>query len=195
LLYKRKIFFTMTTLRLQLHEIGPTLIRDLRQRFPNAAVDINIHDQPIPVGAMDDARFWKIIALLEWKKSGNDDAVLEPAVQALAKLPEADIYRFADILSEKLWLLDTEAHAKPSMDKHPKSYLSVDDFLYIRCCVVANGKKTYEHILRNPGEMPDLTFSKLLHLPSRAYQHKTGQEMQYIPAYNYETYSNEGGWL
>lgn len=186
----------MATLRLQLHEISPSLLRDLRLRYQNAAVEINIPEQDAPPSKMDDAQFWKIISQLDWEKSGeSDDAVLEPAVRALAQFSEADIYRFADILSEKLWMLDTEAHAKPSLEQSPKSFLSVDDFLYIRCCVVANGKKAFEKILKDPSKMPDLSFSRLLHLPSRAFEQKTGQPMKYVPAFNFETYSNEGGWL
>ena len=32
---------------------------------------------------MNDRTFWDIIELFDWDKSGDDDAVLEPACQAL----------------------------------------------------------------------------------------------------------------
>jgi hypothetical protein len=76
-----------------------------------------------------------------------------------------------------------------------ENYLSVDDFLYARCAVVANGKAFYENVLNNPSEMPtDLTFEPLLYIAMHAYKRKTGKEFMLAPAFNYETYSNKGGW-
>ena len=177
-----------------MHELGPDLIQDLKQRYKTASIEVIVHNQPAAAGIMDDLRFWDIIALFDWNKTDDDDAVIEPAVEALSQMSLEDISRFADILSEKLWQLDTEAHALPFIQKHPNGYLSVDDFLYVRCCVVANGKETFEEVLHHPGNMPDLTFSRLLHVASKAYERKTGEKMQHISAYNYETYSNENGW-
>lgn len=185
----------MDSIKLRLHELGPDLIRDLKQRYGDASLEIIIHNQPAAAGIMDENCFWNLIALLNWAKSGDDDAVIEPAVEALSKMSVEDIYRFADILSEKLWQLDTAAHAQPFIQKHKQGYLSVDDFLYVRCCVVANGKDAFEYVLQHPESIPDLSFSRLLHLPGRAYERKTGEKMNYISVYNYETYSNENGWL
>jgi len=71
----------------------------------------------------------------------------------------------------------------------------VDLFLYARCCVVANGRAFYEHVLAHPEDMPkDLTFEALLNLASHAFERKTGFEMEYVPAYNYETFANTEGW-
>lgn len=84
---------------------------------------------------MDEVRFWDIIALFDWNKTGDDDAVIEPAVEALSQMSQEDISRFADILSEKLWQLDTEAHALPFIEKHPKGYLSVG-MVFCMCVVV-----------------------------------------------------------
>ena len=39
-------------------------------------------------------------------------AVLEPVIQILQNQPLANIYRFSDILSEKLWHLDTKNYAQ-----------------------------------------------------------------------------------
>jgi hypothetical protein len=184
----------MDTLTLRLHELGPDLIRDLKQRYETALIEITVKDQ-VYAGAMNEPCFWSIIALFDWTKTGDDDAVIEPAVQALAKMAPEDIIRFYDILSEKLWQLDTEAHAQPFIDKHHKGYLSVDDFLYIRCCVVANGEEAFKQVLHHPENIPDLTFSRLLHVASKAFERRTGKIMNHIPAYNYETYSNENGWI
>jgi Protein of unknown function (DUF4240) len=134
----------MTTLKINIHELNPSLIRDLKLRFHNAAMEITIFDNEKVVETMNEARFWEIIALFDWTQSGNNAAVIEKSVLQLSLHSKEDIGKFADILSEKLWLLDTEAHAKNAMDKHPKGHLSVDDFLYVRCCVVANGKKIFK---------------------------------------------------
>lgn len=186
----------MQTINLRIHELGPDFIRDLKRQYPGADLQIVVHERPpSETDGMDDACFWKLIAMFNWSRAGDDDAVMEPAVDALSRMSEDAIRMFADILSEKLWRLDTEAHAQPFISKHPKGRLSADDFLYVRCCVVANGQKVYEDVLAHPGKIPDLAFSGLLRLPYLAYQRKTGMELGHISAYNYETYSNENGWL
>ena len=106
--------------------------------------------------------------------------------------------RFADLLSEKLYLLDAKKYAKHIGEDawDGEQYFSVDNFLYARCCVVANGENLYKKVLNNPETMPkDITFEALLYLPSDAYERKTGKDYDYIPAFNFETYSNEEGWI
>lgn len=181
-----------TTLRLQ--DLGPEFIRDIKKRYRSAEVQVTILERDSEV-FLDEAVFWELIARFDWDKIGDDRAVMEPTIQILSQMPEEAIRGFADILSEKLWLLDTEAHAQPFMSKHPKGRLSVDDFLYVRCCVVANGKAVFEDVLQHPEKMPDLTFSGLLHLAAWAYERKTGKPFLHLSTYNYETYSNENGWI
>ncbi len=149
---------------------------------------------------MDDPSFWRIIALFNWKKSGDDDAVMAPAKKALAAMPEADIFRFADILAEKLHALDTREHCRGgyagSLDPDdPDDYISADDFLYLRCCVVANGKKRYELALHNPQKMmKDLEFEALLYLAGEAYEEKTGDECPHVAPVDFESFQNKAGW-
>ena len=51
------------------------------------------------------------------------------------------------------------------------SYFSVDEFLYSRCVVVANGKDYYYEVLNNPTKMPkDLEFESLLYIACDAYE-------------------------
>jgi hypothetical protein len=182
------------TITLRLHELGPEFIRDLKQRYRSAEVQVIVNERTSD-HFMDETTFWDLIALFDWEKTGDDQAVIEPAVHSLSEMPEEAIKDFADILSEKLWLLDTEAHARPFTSKHPKGRLSVDDFLYVRCCVVANGQSAFEEMRKHPEKMPDMTFSALLHLPALAYERKTGTTFSHLTAYNYETYSNENGWM
>lgn len=118
-----------------------------------------------------------------------------PAVLALSKMPISNIYLFQDMLSEKLYCLDTRQHVKGYLQKQEDENLSVDDFLYVRCAVVAEGKSYYEEILNSPSDMPDeIDFEHLLSLAGDAYKLKTGRDFEYLPIFNYETKSNAEGW-
>jgi hypothetical protein len=57
---------------------------------------------------MNENEFWKIIELLDWDQSGDDESVVEPVVSALAKKENKEIYKFEEILSQKLYALDTK---------------------------------------------------------------------------------------
>jgi len=184
-----------TVLKINLDELNPILIEDLKKQFGKADVEIHVREAGASADVLTEERFWEIIALFDWSDEEDNEAVMEPAVEVLSKMSIASIYQFQDTLSEKLRQLDTEIHAQVFMNKHPKGHLSVDDFLYVRCCVVANGKEFFERILQHPEEMPqDLTFSAMLHVASKAYERKTGRAFHYVPALDYETYSNEQGW-
>jgi hypothetical protein len=148
-------------------------------------------------GAMDENLFWSLIATLDWKQTGDDDAVVEPVVAALAGMHEADIFRFDDILAEKLHALDGEKYARNiGMDAYKDGkYFSVDMFLYARACTVANGRKAFETALANPKKMiKNKDFEALLYVAQQAYERKTGGEYTHIPEPNYETYANKSGW-
>jgi hypothetical protein len=142
--------------------------------------------------------FWEIIDLLDWEKAGDDAAVVEPAVEALAAQSIEEICRFAEILSEKLYALDGEAYAcQIGLDSYKgvKGEFSKNWFLYVRCCVVANGKDFYEAALADPQDMPkDMEFQALLTIASKAFKRKTGQRFSYVTKYNYETFSNKQLW-
>lgn len=146
---------------------------------------------------MNTTEFWKIISLLNWEKSGDDEAVLQPAVAYLSQLEIADIEKFQDMLSEKLYHLDGQKYAEQTGDNAytEEGFFSVDTFLYARCCVVANGEAYYKHVLKNPMDMPkNLTFESLLYLASEAFFLKTNQQWSYVPAYNIETFFNLQAW-
>jgi|JI10StandDraft_1071094.scaffolds.fasta_scaffold686181_1 predicted DNA-binding WGR domain protein len=148
---------------------------------------------------MDENVFWEIISSFNWKKTGDDDAVLRPAVKRLVSMTIDDIYKFADILAEKLYMLDGISYASNIGEEGYKGedqHFSVDYFLYVRCCVVANGKDYFDMVVSNPGQMPkEMDFEPLLYLPMEAYNKKTKTEdYDYVTKYNYETFSNIGGW-
>ena len=111
--------------------------------------------------------------------------------------PNERIFLFQDILSQKLHLLDTQDFAE-NIGKNAYgqvNYFSGDEFLYIRCAVVANGKKVYEKILKDASKMfKEKTFSPLLYLAEDAFLQKNKFKLERLPAYNYETFFNETGW-
>jgi predicted DNA-binding WGR domain protein len=150
---------------------------------------------------MDEDLFWEIIASFNWKKQGNDDAVMLPAEKLLASLPVEDIFTFDNILAGKLYQLDGKKYADACYPKKQTlsdgtPYMSVDDFLYCRCCVVVNGRKFYEFTLEYPKNWPlETEFESILYLAQKAYERKThGQDYPHVTELCFETYSNRAGW-
>jgi len=145
---------------------------------------------------MDDDAFWAILAKLSWTKQG--DAVLTPAVKALAKLPVAAIVAFDDLLAAKLFALDGEVFAREigaEAFRRRGEYFSGEAFLFARCLAVAKGKTFYDGVLADPRQMPkDAGFEPLLELATLAYEHKTGEDYAHVPTPDCETFANEAGW-
>jgi hypothetical protein len=149
---------------------------------------------------MNESTFWDIIGLFDWDRTGDDDAVLEPALRALAALDQDAIFTFDNILSEKLHALDTREHCRAcyagELDPDDgDDYVSADDFLYARCVVVANGRDFYASVLADAAKMPqDMEFESLLSLPASAYERKTGKEYEHVTPVSYESFQNSAGW-
>lgn len=185
-----------TIVSVNIDDLDAKFVEDLKRDFAHAALEIRVQEQPDGVSSFSEDHFWDTIKLLDWSNEGDDDMVVEPVIAYLANQPLSHIYRFSDILAEKLWQLDTRAHAQFLLDDpEEEGYLSVDDFLYTRCAVVANGPDFYYKVLNDPTQMPkDLTFEPLLYIAFNAYNRKTGKRFIAASAYNYETYSNKKGW-
>ncbi len=149
---------------------------------------------------MNERTFWDIIGRFDWDQAGDDGAVMEPALNALALLDEKAIFKFADILSEMLYALDTREHCRAcyagELDPdNGDDYISADDFLYSRCVVVANGRDFFASVLADPTKMPKgMVFESLLFLPDSAYERKTGKEFEHVPAVSFESFQNAAGW-
>ena len=183
----------MTLHKINLKELNSHYIQQLQSLYENEEVYVEIWlvDKSRKV-EMTENLFWRIIALLDWKEQGDDDAVLAPAVERLSQLSPKGITDFYDLLSEKLYQLDGEVYAEQTIED---GYFSADLFLYARCAVVANGKNVYNKILNQPTSFPkNLFFEALLELPNKAWMKKTGMELGYLPLYNYETGFNPDGW-
>jgi hypothetical protein len=133
--------------------------------------------------------FWDTLALLDWE---NED-ICAPAVVYLSKRPEL-IVDFDKMLSRKLYELDGKIFAEAVYGKDMP--ISVDDFLYVRCFQVAQGKEFYKSVLENPALMKDDVCESLLSIGAKAYQLAT-QKTDYVfplTEFHYETYSNAKAW-
>jgi Protein of unknown function (DUF4240) len=186
----------MTTINFPLRTLNDTLIRDLKEKYPEAEIKIELHPN-LTHTALSEAHFWEIMDTLDWENEEDNDAVIEPAIAYLSTQPVRHIFEFADILSEKLYALDARKYAQNIGEDAWKSnrYFSVDNFLYTRCCVVANGKSAFQEVLKNPLLMPkDRTFEDILYIASSAYTRKMSKKYNYAPTYPIETYSNKEGW-
>jgi hypothetical protein len=185
-----------TVLTVNIDDIDNKFVENLKREFAHTEAEIRLEGQIGSAESFTTEDFWNTISLLDWTSEGDDPKVVEPVVAYLASQPLSHIYRFSDILAEKLWQLDTRSHAQIFLDDpEEEGYLSSDDFLYTRCAVVANGQAYYGNVLQNPSQMPkDLSFEPLLYIALTAYKRKTGKNFIALSAFNYETYSNKQGW-
>jgi len=179
-------------IKIKTEDLNPEFVQDLQEKYGSKA-ELEIRIQPESSEILSEDQFWEIISLLDWSKEGDDAAVIEPVIEKLSSLPVSFIYQFTDKFAEKLYHLDGKIYAD-GYNKTGKNYISADDFLYARVCVIANGRGFYEKVLSNPTEMTDLTFEPLLYIAWDAYERKTGKSFDYIPAYNFETFSNKAAW-
>ncbi|SFI05634.1 MULTISPECIES: DUF4240 domain-containing protein [unclassified Bacillus (in: firmicutes)] len=147
---------------------------------------------------MDENEFWKIIDMFDWEHEGDDETVLEEAVNYLSKKSNEEIFAFEDMLSKLLYDLDGVEYAKNIGEYSyvdEEEFFSVDNFLYARCMVIANGRDFYYHVLQHPEEMPkDMEFESLLSISREAYEQKNDEDFDYLPKFDYETYSNKSKW-
>ncbi|MEH7321040.1 DUF4240 domain-containing protein [Priestia megaterium] len=152
---------------------------------------------PKPKKMLDNQVFWGIISLLDWSKE-DEEAIVEAAIKELSTFTAWKIRHFEETLSYKLFLLDTEEHAREIGEYRfspQDQYFPPDLFLYARCAVVARGKEVFEDALSNPLKMlKDTEFEILLSLSSEAYNLKMGKEFEYESGCSYETFSNKEGW-
>ncbi|WP_452226067.1 DUF4240 domain-containing protein [Lacinutrix cladophorae] len=148
-----------------------------------------------PKKMMDEKSFWEVIDKIDWSKSDDEERMLT-AIKFLANKKVTEIKQFQENLSYKLYLLDNEENAKNiGKNSYGKEYFSADYFLYVRCCVIANGKSMFESVILDSEKMPkDLDFEPLLYLATSAYEQKMKKDFEYESGCDYETYSNINGW-
>lgn len=175
---------------LPISDLNEDFLQQLKKQYgEHTRLDIQVVEMDETPSLSEDD-FWQIIALLK-PAAKNKEERIAAAVKYLAKLPTKHIYQFEDLLAEKLFGLDTAAHAEVA---YPGN-VSVDGFLYLRAGVVAEGLAAYQRVLDNPASLnKEIDFEPLLSLAALAYQQKTGRMFDYISPVSYETYANEDGW-
>lgn len=185
------------TIRISVDNLDAGFVERLREHYPSSSLEIKVVKQQ-ETERLSEEQFWELVSLLDWSKTGDDTLVIEPVVQQLAARPMRQVYEFQDMLSEKLHRLDTKAHAQHVGEnawQGEDQPFSADEFLYARCCVVANGKAAYGAAVKDPSQMPhDLSFEPFLRIARKAYFNKTGKPFRYVPAFNMETFANKEGW-
>ncbi len=153
---------------------------------------------------MDEAEFWRLIAVMEGQA---DDAACHRLFLALRRLEPEQIVAFQERLGEVLHRLDLRGLAKQRWrDTGTPRWLprlpiiSADGFLYARCSAVASGRETVEAVLRDHRKFArpwDLGAERLLGVAEEAYEGAAGRTWpeEHVLLFDYETGSNpDGGW-
>ncbi|MFK7978900.1 MAG: DUF4240 domain-containing protein [Saprospiraceae bacterium] len=182
-------------IHINVEDLSADLIEEIKEKYRGAKLQIKVSPQPF--SSEEEDWFWQVIAKLDWKKTNINEAIIKPVINYLSTESNERIFLFQDILSQKLHALDGQKFAENiGENAYGKGkYFSGDEFLYIRCAVIANGKKTYEEILKTPAKiLKNKSFTPLLYLAERAYLQKNKVELNRLPAYVYETFFNEDGW-
>ena len=145
---------------------------------------------------MTENNFWEMLDKLDWTHEGDDEKVMEPVKNALAQLSDEDIFEFDNIMSSKLYDLDSRERAQKLYGT--LEHFSADTFLYNRCVAIVNGKEYYEDILNQRQQLnPDLEFESILYLPALAWaqkHHVSMDEYPHVPERHYESGCNNLLW-
>ncbi len=128
--------------------------------------------------------FWQVVELSQEN--------YEQAVELLAQKSLSLLFEFEEILAQKLYALDQKSFAQAI---YGSRNISKDDFLYVRCFTVSQGRTYYEKVLSSEIPMLNQTFEALLSLTEKAYFRKTATEFPAIrTSVSYETGSNQAHW-
>lgn len=143
---------------------------------------------------MDEPTFWRLISLIDPDTVTEDeDAAVEPIIEALSKMNLAEVAAFEEHLAQRLYVLDGRRFA----DEAGESKGSDDAFVYARCFVVAQGEEHYRRVLADPSLMPkslDEWCEALLGVGTRAHEKITGKPGEFVTSVSYETGSNRSQW-
>ncbi len=116
--------------------------------------------------------FWYIIELFDWQFVGDDDKVTKVAINYLSNQSSDAIELFDKILKDKLSVLEQcfKYKAINSKDEVIMELMNKPEaYLYVRCAILAAGKKYYQAVLNNPAKIKENTeFRGLEQMCSRA---------------------------
>ncbi len=140
--------------------------------------------------------FWNTMELCDWSQEGDDDRVLEPVIDYLARQEDSVIFTFDDLMTELLYDLDTKQFADQCEMAQPD--MDDDTFLYSRCVALINGPAYYEDVRQGrETRLWDMEFEALLYVPQRAWARKhqrSEDEYPHFAPLSFETGSNRDGW-
>ena len=144
---------------------------------------------------MTEDDFWELIEAIDEESlfDGDDEAAVEPLIEALMELKPKRIQAFQEHLARALYRLDGQAYAAEAGDSGESS----DGFLYVRCFVVACGRAVFEEVVGDPSKMAEYAdewCEALLSAADEAWFEKTGEEWDFETTVSYETGSNEDQW-
>lgn len=144
----------------------------------------HLQDKASKIFLANELFFWQIVEL-----SGED---YQQAITILAQKSLSFILAFEDFIARKLYDLDKKTLAEQI---YPEGNLSKDDFLYVRCYSLSQGKVYFEKVLTGEIPMLNLTFEPLLSLSEKAFFRKTSNEFPiFRTSVSYETGSNREEW-
>jgi hypothetical protein len=178
---------------------------DTLERWLLQAVDAETIQQALrvvreyPPRLLDEDGFWRVLRGAR-PELYYDNYVLALPIRTLSAMSFTDLEHFDTLLGEKLFALDTCAHARAvyagQFDPFERPCLFDYDFLYARCAVVLKGRAAYEEALGDPSRMPtEDRFDGLLDLVSLAHQRKTGKSLARAHGGLYYPFANAAGWV
>jgi hypothetical protein len=91
-----------TIFSINIDDIDTKFVENLKREYAHAAVEIRLQGQADLALTFKEADFWEVIAMLDWSMEREDEKVVEPLINFLSEQHIGHIYRFSDILSEKL---------------------------------------------------------------------------------------------
>ncbi len=140
--------------------------------------------------------FWELMDSCDWSQEGDDQKVLRPLVENLARRGDEAIFAFEDLMSELLYNLDSRQLAQDC--EKAQGFESGDAFLYSRCVALINGPAYYEKVrARKEKGLWDMEFEALLSVPMEAWAllHRASPEdYPHCSPLSYETGSNRAAW-
>lgn len=129
---------------------------------------------------MNEERFWQILSLLNWNFAGKDEKVINPAVLQLSAMEDRDIFTFHDIMSGMLYDIDGKKWAENIFPS--EGVLTPEDFLYMRCVALVNGKEYYHAVRARTVKLnPDMEFAAVLEIPMQSWSIRHGLPVSEYP--------------
>lgn len=120
--------------------------------------------------------FWHIIELFDWDHVGNDQKVMQKAIEYLSRKSSESIELFKEKLKAKLQVIEHRYtyEKKENLNKRIQDILQCpESFLYKRCAILAAGQKYFDSVLENPAKITEnANFDALLNLADQAIEMK-----------------------